>query len=268
MRPLPRRSITKAMTRPSGLAAAGVGFGASVLVLGAPVGIAVGAGVGALAWGVRVAVAIPWRQRQAAIDPFTVQEPWRTFVFGARRAQRRFDEAVGRLRRGPLQDRLGLLGHRIDTAIEEAWRTAQSGQTLSTARRNIDVPTLERQLVELEARPTEPADPLDGLQDRTARTVASLRAQLDTAARLDRTVEETRSRLGLLDARLGEAVTRAIELSARAGADDEVVGLGRDVDDLIDEMEALRQALVQTSGVPGTPGTGGALPPGSSPELE
>lgn len=242
------------MTRPSGFVAAGVGFGVSVLVVGFPAGVVVGAGVGALAWGTRAALAVPWGQRQTAMDPFTVQEPWRTFVFGAQRAQRRFDEAVGRLARGPLQDRLNMLAMRVDAATGEAWRTAQAGQTLSTARRHIDVPALRRQLGELEdlteAGGNEFDEELDddpaGIDDHASSRADALRAQLASAERLDRTIEQTRARLSLLDARLGEAVTRAIELSVRADAGDELGNVGADVDELIDEMEALRQALSET----------------------
>ena len=45
-----------------------------------------------------------------------------------------------------------------------------------------------------------------------------------------------------------EAVARAIELSVGATDDAELTGLGGDVDNLVGEMEALRQALEETGG--------------------
>ena len=59
---------------------------------------------------------------------------------------------------------------------------------------------------------------------------------------MDAVLDDTRSRLQLLDARRDESVTRAIELSVQAGPDD-LTGLGDDVDGIVTEMEALRQAL-------------------------
>ena len=65
------------------------------------------------------------------------------------------------------------------------------------------------------------------------------------------------SRLRLLNARLDEAVARTIELSV-AGRSDvaELGGLGDDVDEMVDEMEALRQAIEETGGGTAVAGTG------------
>jgi hypothetical protein len=49
--------------------------------------------------------------------------------------------------------------------------------------------------------------------------------------------------LRLLDARLSEAATRAIELSVRAHDPSDLAGLGEDVDVLVTDLEALRLAL-------------------------
>ncbi len=54
---------------------------------------------------------------------------------------------------------------------------------------------------------------------------------------------EARDRLRLLDARLDEAVARAVELSLGAGDAAAAGGLQGDVDQLVEEMEALRVAL-------------------------
>ena len=60
---------------------------------------------------------------------------------------------------------------------------------------------------------------------------------------MDRLIAEVSDRLRLLDARLDEAVTRAIELSVRADNPDELSGLGDDIDALVGDMESLRQGL-------------------------
>ena len=76
----------------------------------------------------------------------------------------------------------------------------------------------------------------------------SLRAQLATAERLERVIGDADSRLRLLNARLDEAAARTIELSVQADDVDALSGLGDDVNTMVDEMEALRQAIEETGG--------------------
>jgi hypothetical protein len=61
-------------------------------------------------------------------------------------------------------------------------------------------------------------------------------------------VQDARTQLRLLDARLDEAVTRAVELSLRSAGDADVSGLGSDVESLVQDMEALRAALEDVDG--------------------
>jgi len=231
------------MTSPSGVIAAGAAAGLS-LVAGLPVGAAVG--VGATAWVVRVAVAIPAAvrsrrtRRPVVVDPFTVGEPWRAFVLGARQSSRRYAEALSAVAPGPLRNRLMAVGTRVDDAVSEIGQVARSGHMLTTARRRIDDHALRRQL----AAGPDPA------------VVDALQAQLDAAERLDATIDATRSRLEVTNAQLGQAVTRAVEISATSDATVTLGGIDSDLAALVDEMEALRQALAETG-----PPSGPALPP-------
>jgi hypothetical protein len=246
--------VARAMVSPSGLVAAAMGAGVAIAVELPLLAVPVAA---ALAWAVRVAVAVPRARRPERIDPFTVGEPWRRFVQDALSARARFEEAVRSTPPGPLRDRLGEIGVRIDDGVGQVWQIAQRGQSLARARRGLDPTEISRRLAELEG---------DAAQHRAtdstlARAAEALRAQLDTVERMDRVIAETRSKLRLLDARLEEAVARTLELSVRT-ADPSVLGeLGADVDDVVTEMEALRQALEETGaaggpGGPSTPGTG------------
>src|SRR6476659_1341812 len=85
-------------------------------------------------------------RRRRGIDPFAVNEPWRRFVQDALQAQGRLDEVLRHVRPGPLRDRLADIARRMDDGVGEVWVTAQQGQALRSARRRIDVPTLERRL--------------------------------------------------------------------------------------------------------------------------
>ena len=84
----------------------------------------------------------------------------------------------------------------------------------------------------------------------------ALRSQMATVERLERVIADADSRLRLLNARLDEAAARTIELAVQANDAAELGGLGDDVDQMVDEMEALRQALEETEG-------GGALGTGA-----
>jgi hypothetical protein len=233
--------VARATMSPAAILVAGAGASVAVLV-GLPALAAVGAG--ALAWAARVAFAVP-KAEGSDVDPYRLPDPWRTFVFDATQSRRRFGEAVARGRAGPLQERLDVLGGRIDAAVEECWRIAQAGAALDEARASIDVGGLQFQLQSLNA-----AGHHEGAAQ--AATREALAAQLATAARLDATIDDASSQLQLLDARLGEAVTRAIELTAR-GTSSDVGVLDEDVDGLVLELEALRQALAETTADPAVP---------------
>ena len=76
-------------------------------------------------------------------------------------------------------------------------------------------------------------------------------AQLDTAKRMDLVVAEAGNKLMLLNARLGEAVARAIELSASKADVTATGGLRDDVDAMVGDMEALRLALDEADAASG-----------------
>jgi hypothetical protein len=228
------------MMSPSGMLLAGAGASVAILAGLGPFAI----GAAALAWAVRVAVAIPRNRRGERIDPFTLKEPWRRFVQEALQARDRFGAIVGDADDGPLRERLREIHARMETAVEESWKIARRGQDLVVARSQIDTDDAKRQLAAVEVDRTK-SWAVGPALDRTAQ---SLEAQLASAARLEAVIEDAYSRLRLLDARLDETVARGAELAVRASDVDELTGLGDDVDGLVTEMEALRQALEETSG--------------------
>ena len=226
--------VARAITSPGGILLAGVGVSAGV-VLGLPVVAA--AGIGAGAWALRVAFAVPRDPAAPRIDAGKLREPWRQFVKEAEAAQLQFGRARQRAGKGPLHDRLAEIDERIVSGVQECWRVAQAGNDLSIARREIDVADITRQRGAVDPRAAAVPD------SAAAGTLEALDAQLAAAARMDRVISDVSDRLRLLDARLDEAVTRAIELSVRADDPDQLSGLGDDIDTLVDDMESLRQGL-------------------------
>ncbi len=257
------RKVGNAMTGPLGIVCAGGGVAAG-LVLGLPIIAAFG--LGAVAWAVRVAVAMPRGIDLDGTDPFVLAEPWRSYVWKAKKSRRAFFDAIGQTRQGPLKDRLESIADRIETGVAECWSIAQSGQALAQARSQIDTASVQAELSQINWNPTGVA-PTPG--SSRAETVSALESQLATAARLDKVIGDTDDKLRLLDARLSEAVTRAIELSARGQQVDEIASLVTDVDSVVSDMESLRLALDETDRV-----TGASMPaapatqPGTAPPTE
>jgi len=229
-----------------------------------------GAIAGLVAYAARVAFAVPRQQGGEHIDPFALGEPWRQFVRQALQARARFAEAVRTMRSGPLQDHLGEIGGRLDEAVDECWRVARRGHLLAGARRQVEDTDASRQLQMLHQQLGGPPKP----DSTEARTVEALQAQVATARRMEAVLADTRSRLQLLDARMDETVTRALELSVQADTTDDFGGLGQDVDGIVTEMEALRQALddagqrqdfpdlASSTGASSTGASASATPPG------
>ncbi|MEI7591726.1 MAG: hypothetical protein WCK41_00735 [Actinomycetes bacterium] len=226
--------VARAITSPGGIIIAATGASAAILV-GLPV-VAV-AGVGALAWAARVAIAVPRNPHGPRIDAARLKEPWRNFVHEAQQAQQLFARALKRVPPGPLRESLVSIADRIASGVEEVWKVAQAGNELSIARGQIDLADITRQRQHIDPNAAAIAG------SPSAGTVEALDAQFAAVSRMDAVIADTADRLRLLDARLDEAVTRAVELSARAESPDEVRGLGDDVDVVVDDMESLRLGL-------------------------
>lgn len=233
--------VARAIMSPLGILLAGAGTAAGIL-FGLP--IAAAAAVGAAAYGVRVAAAIPRPARGPDIDPFALKEPWRHFVQDAQQARNRFQAAVNGTRAGPLRERLQEIGARVETGVEEVWRVACQGHAFERALGHLDVRRTAAELERVEANRGQPWAAGTNL-DRTAE---ALRSQLASAERMYATVRQAGDTLQLLNAQLDESVARAIELSVTAQDVSDLEALGSDVESVVQEMEALRQALEETEG--------------------
>ncbi len=241
--------VARAVTSPLGILALGAGASIGILAGGGVVGAAV---LGLLGWAGRVVAAIPRAPEAARIDPFTLSEPWRRYVTDALQARARFHEAVEGAREGPLRDRLREIEERVDHGLDEVWRIARRGHALVDARRRLDPAGIRQEIAATQANADQPWAAGSTLE----RTMASLRAQLATVERLERVIGDADGRLRLLNARLDEAAARTIELSVQAEDVTDLGRLGDDVDQMVDEMEALRQAIEETGGGAAVAGAG------------
>lgn len=225
----------RAVTAPSAILLAGAGA-AGAIVAGLP--IAVAAGVGAAAYLARVALGLPKGPERPTIRPDRLGQPWAAFVTEALDARQRYGRAVAAAGRGAIRERLVDIGRQVDAAVDECWRIAQRGEQLDTALQGLDpLPELRQRLAAL---------PPGVTAGSSGRVAEALRSQIASTERIATVARDTRDRLQVLDARLDEAVARAVELSLRADDAAQLSGLGSDVDALVEDMEALRQALDET----------------------
>lgn len=239
------RPVSHALTSPSGILAAGAGAAVGIVAtapFSIPVAILGGLAGGAIGLGGRLLAAMPRDADRSRIDPFAVQEPWRHSVIDALQAKVRFEQAASSFAAGPLRDAVARVGGQVAEAVDQCWEVAQQGDLVARARANIDDRAITRELTRLRTSIGD-ADP----NDTQARTLDALRSQAESAERLDRVLAETTDRLDLLNARLDQSVTQAIELSVsnRAGDAD---AIGADVGRIVEELETLRLAMADVQG--------------------
>lgn len=226
------------------------GAGAAAAILGGLPLLAI-AGIGGLVYLARVAMLMPRGKKGERIDPMSINDPWRGFVQEALDAQRRYRKAVSAATEGPMRDRLIEIGERIDEGVGECWRVARRGDALVDAIGNLDPVSARR---DLEAAKKEARASRGEAQEET---VKALEAQVASADRLTDVARDAQDKLRLLDARLDEAVARAVELSITADDVGELGGLGGDVEGVVSEMETLRQSLEEAGGTARAAGAAG-----------
>lgn len=216
----------------------------AIILSGAAVPLAFVGGL--VAWGARVAMALPRGPRAERIDPFRLGDPWRRHVQDATQAQRRFQQTVRSTRTGPLREALDDLAGRIDDGVRTCWRVAQQGNTLDDALTRMDMAGIRRELAELAA---ERGRYQDGqVPESLDQTFRSVDAQRAAGERLASVAKSTDDRLRLLNAQLDESVARAIELSVSAADVADLAPLTEEVNGIVGQLEALRQGLEEVGG--------------------
>ena len=213
------------------LLAAAIGVVAALL--GMQPGAAVGLGLAVYA--ATVLAAMPGDPSRSTIDPFSISEPWRRFVQSAQRSRTALRDTLRGAADGPLKDRLTDVAGRLDGAIEESWAIAKRGDEIDGAINRIDPVRLRSQLDTLRST---------GTGDSSDAAIESVESQLATADRLKALSASTADRLRLTQARLDELVARAAEVSV--GRTDSTT-YEHDVDNLVIELEGLRQAVAETN---------------------
>jgi hypothetical protein len=178
-------------------------------------------------------------------NPYAVPQPWRDLVADVLRSQQRFAQTAAASKDGPLRFQLERLSRRLDDGVRECWAIAQRGAGLAKAVDRLDPGEIHRRLTLVEDQRAK-AEAGSASAARLEKTAEAVRAQLESVERIQAVAEDTRSRLQLLAARLGEAVAGAVELSVGQGQVVEFDTLATSVDAVVGELEALRMAVADT----------------------
>lgn len=154
----------------------------------------------------------PWskkgkKPKRERIDPFTLTDPWRSFVQDAQQARSRFERIVEGVKDGPLRERLRDIETRIEDGLQACWRISQSGHQLRKTISHVG-PSASDAVTRMRARQAE-----------------------------------TEQKLATLIHNLDEAVARAAELAT--GQYDGLDALTDDVNGVVGDLEALRQAIAE-----------------------
>ena len=236
------RALANVIMAPSSIVLAGGATAVAVVAGRGPFAAIVGIG----AWAAKTLLGIRKVRKPAPepIDPFRVGEPWRQYVQSAQQSKVRFQRSITQTKGGPLQDHLLAIGERVDSAVQECFAIAKRGYALDNAVDELDIRSIRKELSSAKAD-LETAGP--ERQTTLQTTVASIQSRLASAQRMSDVTVSTKDRVRQLDAQLDELVARAIELSISADTPAALGSLGFDVDSVVTEMEALRQAMDETS---------------------
>jgi len=164
------------------------------------------------------------------VDPALVPPRWAPAVAEALAARGRWVELVAGLRPGPVRDRLVELGERVDAGVLAVWETALRAVEAERITASLDVDRVTDDYKRAKRDPA--ADPA---------LVEALSTRFQSVQRVLNALDDTDTRLRLLDARLGAAVARGAEVALAAGAGSDA--LGAELDDVVAELGGLRTAL-------------------------
>jgi hypothetical protein len=167
----------------------------------------------------------------ADVDPAAVSPRFARAVADALDARRRFTDVLAGVGDGPVRERLAAAGGRVDAGVRGVWDTA------------VRATYVERTVAALE--PERVADEYKRAK-RTgddAALEAALAQRFASVQRLLNALDETDQRLRLLDARLTGAVAGAAEVALGVGGDHGATALDTELDGVVTELGALRQAL-------------------------
>jgi hypothetical protein len=184
-----------------------------------------------------------FRRRRAAPDPIAatvvadaVPARYRPVVADALRGRDQFGALLQSVDPGPLHDRLTNLAGDIDDAVMAVWNVVQHAARIERVVEALDIDRVTDDLKQAKRAQ------LTGEGD--AATVDAMAERFASTQRLLNSLDETRRRLPVIEARLGTAVGRAAELvlTSPLGPAPDLDRVHEDLVGVTEELDALRAA--------------------------
>lgn len=253
-------SLVKAAVSPAAVAATAVGAGIGALDHSVVVAVV----LAAAGWCGRMAVAVVARSRRrerarpkpAELDPWSVPEPWRPLLQQASAAQTRFDRAVDDWPEGPIREHLEAVRPRLYAEMEALGVMARRGAAMTgwtgapapgAARSAHD---LSEELRRSEAERARLAGSAPAREAQLARSEEAIAAQLRALRGAADAAAAVQDRLRLAVAKLDETITTVLSMGADASPAGSAESVTAALQDLSEEMAALRSGLGDASGSP------------------
>jgi len=158
-------------------------------------------------------------------------------VRDAQRAQSRYESAWRAANDGKTRERLRDIGASVEAGVRECWTVAKRSDTLARTVGELDLDGARERLAVVEAEMLASPTPT------RASTVASLTARMEAGRRMNERLEDARDQLQMLDARLDEIATAALEIVYQSGSIGTVAAVGSAVDEVVEELHILAAAL-------------------------
>ena len=169
----------------------------------------------------------PAAQEADPVDLAALGPRWRAPVEEAVAARTRFRALAQQAGGGPIADRLAILAESIDGGVLASYRTAARAQAAEAAIAELGPDRVNEALKAARRRGNDAE-------------IELLMAQHASVNRLLNSVDDAEDQLRMLDLRLDAAVARAAELVLRPT---DTAGAGAELDALVTELDALRQAM-------------------------
>lgn len=179
-------------------------------------------------------------------DASALHEPWASDVARATDALARFDRAAGTAGDGPLRERLTSLRPVVSDAVDRCASVAVEGQQLSRTLAELGPDRIAAELKDARRAAAAATAGSPVAEAMTAR-VSAAEAQYRVVHRMWDAVDGARARIAADLARLDELVARTLELTLLPPGDgaEGVVDVRRQLDDVVDDLDALRQAFAE-----------------------
>lgn len=195
------------------------------------------------------------RPRPVGIDPWSVPEPWRPLLQQLAGAQTRFDQVVADWPSGPLRDRLVSLQPRVWSDVAALVAMAGRGAAMggwTGAGPQPGLPTAGGLSAELKRIAAERASTGPAASGDLDRREAAVAAQLRAVRRSEQAAAELLDRLRAAVSGLDASVTDLLAMGGETGGAEAVFS---SLEQLGDEVSALRAAVSETAGSPPEPTT-------------